>query len=112
MRRKCNPTNYFLPHYDSTLAARYARPDGPFDPHSGSYYVYSQIADLSFKRLGGTFTIPAGSPSLKFWTFYDTESDWDYAFVEINEVGTNSWTTLPDMNGLTTTSTGLSCPAG
>jgi hypothetical protein len=105
-------TSYFLPNFDSSLAARYIRPGGPYDPHSGAYYVYSQIADLSFKRLGGTFTIPAGSPSLKFWTSYDTETDWDYVFVEINEAGTDSWTTLPDVNGGTTTSTGLSCPAG
>ncbi|MEJ2600687.1 MAG: M14 family zinc carboxypeptidase [Anaerolineales bacterium] len=105
-------TSYFLPNFDSSLSARYIRPGGPYDPHSGAYYVYSQIADLSFKRLGGTFTIPAGSPSLKFWTSYDTESNWDYAFVEINEVGTDSWTTLPDQNGRTTDSTGLSCPAG
>jgi len=105
-------TSAFLPHFDSTLAARYVRPGGPYDPHSGSYYEYSQIADLSFKRLGGTFTIPDGSPTLKFWTSYDTEANWDYAFVEINEVGTDTWTTLPDMNGGTTTSTGLSCFSG
>jgi hypothetical protein len=105
-------TSYFLPHFDSTLAARYARPGGPFDPHSGMYYVYSQIADLSFKRLGGTFTIPAGSPSLKFWISYDTETDWDYAFVEVSEAGSGVWTTLPDLNGRTVSDTGLSCPEG
>ncbi len=105
-------TSYFLPHFESDLAAHYVRPGGPFDPYSGTYYVYSQIADLSFKRLGGTFTIPADSPSLKFWISYDIETLWDYAFVEINEVGTDGWTTLPDVNGLTTTDTGDSCPEG
>ena len=105
-------TSYFLPHYESTLTARYARPGGPFEPHSGAYYVYSQIADLSFKRLGGTFTLPAGSSSLKFWISYDTEPNWDFAFVEVSEAGSGVWTTLPDLNGLTTTSTGDSCPAG
>ncbi len=48
---------------------------------------------------------------LKFWVSYDNETDWDYAFVEVNEVGTDAWATLPDLNGLTTTSTGESCPA-
>jgi hypothetical protein len=105
-------TSYFLPHFDTQVAARYVRPGGPFDPHSGQYYVYSQIADSAYKRLGGTFTLPAGSPSLKFWISYDTEADWDYAFVEVSEVGTDSWTTLPDLNGLTANSTGDSCPAG
>jgi hypothetical protein len=106
-------TNYFLPHFDGTVAARYVRPGGPFDPHSGDYYVYSQMADMAYKRLGGTFNVPADpAPTLRFWVSYDIEPDWDYAFVEINEVGTDTWTTLPDLNGRTTTSTGESCPEG
>jgi hypothetical protein len=67
---------------------------------------------LAYKRLGGTFTLPAGSPTLAFWVSYDTEPDWDYAFVEINEAGTDTWTTLPDQNGRTTTGTGQSCASG
>jgi hypothetical protein len=106
------PTSYFLPHFDNTLAARYDRPGGPFDPHSGDYYVYSQLADSAYKRLGGTFDLPAGSPSLKFWTSYDIETDWDFAFVEVSEAGSGVWTTLPDQNGLTTINTGDSCTGG
>lgn len=105
-------TSYFLPQFDNIIAARYDRPGGPFNPNSGDYYVYSQRVDYAYKRLGGTFTIPAGSPKLKFWISYDIELDWDYAFVEIVEAGTDNWTTLPDANGLTTQSTGESCLAG
>lgn len=105
------PTSTFLPHFDQQIAARYDR-SGIFEPHSGSYYAYSQQADQSYKRLGGTFTLPPGNPTLKFWTSFDTESNWDYAFVEINEVGTDTWTTLPDVNGLTHTGTGDSCTSG
>jgi hypothetical protein len=105
-------TSYFLPQFDNTLGARYVRPGGPFDPHSGDYYVYSQLADSAYKRLGGTFSLPAGSPSLKFWTSYDIETNWDYAFVEVSEAGSGVWTTLPDTNGATTTNTGLSCASG
>jgi hypothetical protein len=105
-------TDYFVPHFDTTLAAQYDRPGGPFEPHSGSYYVYSQIADRSFKRLGGTFTLPGDSPSLKFWVSYDVEADWDFVFVEVSQAGSGVWTTLPDVNGLTTTTTGESCAAG
>jgi hypothetical protein len=105
-------TSAFLPHFDHSIAARYDRPGGPFDPHSGDYYVYSQMADMAFKRLGGTFTLPAGSPTLKFWVSYDIEADWDFAFVEISEAGTGVWTTLADQNGLTTTDTGDSCLSG
>jgi len=105
------PTSTFLPHFDHNIAAWYDR-IGIFDPHSGDYYVYSQQADRSYKRLGGVFTLPAGSPTLQFWVSYDIESNWDYAFVEINEVGTDTWTTLPDLNGLSTTGTGSSCASG
>jgi len=105
-------TSYFLPNVDSHVAARYVRPGGPFEPHSGQYYVYSQTADQAYKRLGGTFTLPEGSPSLTFWISYDIETDWDYAFVEIRPVGTEDWTTLPEETGLTTTATGQSCAEG
>ena len=103
-------TSYFLPHFDDTVAARYARPSGPFEPHSGDYYVYSQMANQAYKRLGGTFTLPADTPLLKFWISYDIETDYDYAFVEIRDVDTtDEWTTLADINGLTDGDTGLSC---
>jgi murein tripeptide amidase MpaA len=105
-------TSYFLPKVDSHVAARYVRPGGPFEPHSGDNYVYSQMADQAYKRLGGTFSLPDGAPSLKFWISYDIEPDWDYAFVEIRPVGSDEWTTLPDKNGLTQTATGESCKEG
>ena len=105
-------TSYFLPNFDNTVAARYVRPGGPFEPHSGDYYVYSQMADQAYKRLGGTFTLPAGASQLTFWISYDIETDWDFAFVEIHTLGQDDWTTLPDLNGLTTTSTGESCVEG
>jgi len=105
-------TSHFLSHFDSTIAARYDRPGSPFEPHSGDYYVFSQMADRSYKRLGGTFTLPTGSPTLKFWISYDIEYEWDYAFVEISEFGTDNWTTLPDVNMLTSMDTGMSCDSG
>ena len=105
-------TSDFLDTYDQKLAAQYDRPNGPFDPTSGEYYIYSQMADRSFKRLGGTFTLPADNPVLTFPTSYDIESDWDYGFVEISVAGSNAWTTLPDQNGHTATATGDSCASG
>jgi hypothetical protein len=103
------PSEY--PQFTSTPAARYARPGGPFEPHTGSSYVYSNIADVSFKRLTKTVTVPAGG-HLKFWASYDTEQDWDYLTVEARHPGQQDWTTLPDLNGSTGTGTGESCPAG
>jgi Zinc carboxypeptidase/Immune inhibitor A-like, MAM domain len=100
------------PQFASVAAAKYDRPGGPFDPHTGSYYMYSQIADVSYKRLTRTITVPGGGANLSFWTSYDTEPEWDHLFVEARTAGQDDWTTLPDLNGHTSQSTGQSCPAG
>ncbi len=100
------------PQFESNAAARYDRPGGPFDPHSGANYVYSQIADVSYKRLSKTFTVPAAGGEMSFWTSYNTEPDWDFMFVEIHTVGQDNWTTLPDLNGNTGTTPGSSCASG
>ncbi|HEX4687988.1 MAG TPA: M14 family zinc carboxypeptidase [Nocardioides sp.] len=105
------PTDQYK-QFHSWAAARYDRPGGPFDPHTGTHYVYSQIADVSYKRLTREIAVPASGGSMTFWTSYDTEPQWDHLFVEARTPGGNDWTTLPDANGHTTTDTGQSCPAG
>jgi Zinc carboxypeptidase len=95
--------------FESWPAARYAKPGGPFDPHTGTQYVYSQIADVSYKRLTREVAVPASGGSLTFWTSYDTEAAWDHLFVEARTPGGDDWTTLPDANGHTTQATGQSC---
>lgn len=49
---------------------------------------------------------------MSFQTSYNTEQDWDFVFVEARTADGSDWTTLPDMNGHTSQSTGDSCPAG
>ena len=100
------------PQFTSWASARYNRPGGPFEPHTGSHYVYSQIADVSYKRLARTISIPAGGASLSFWVSRDTEPAWDFVFVEAHTAGQDDWTTLPDANGHTSQATGDSCPEG
>ena len=41
-------------------SSRYDKPGGPFEPHTGDHYVYSQIADVSYKRLTREIPVPAG----------------------------------------------------
>lgn len=101
-----------FPQFESSVAAAWDRAGGPFAPHTGDYYVYSQIGDVSFKRLTNTVSVPAGGATLSFWTSYDTEPAWDHLFVEARPAGTDDWTTLPDQNGHTTTAPGDSCVAG
>jgi hypothetical protein len=101
-----------FPQFNSWASAKYVRPGGPFDPHTGSYYAYSQIADVSYKRLTHTISVPTGGATLSFWTSFNTEPAWDHVFVEAHTVGQDNWTTLPDLNGHTSQSTGESCPEG
>ncbi|MGH2953295.1 MAG: M14 family zinc carboxypeptidase [Solirubrobacterales bacterium] len=88
----------------------------PFEPFDGDRYMYSQRADISFKRLARTIDLTGVSagdaPSLTFQASYDTEPAWDFLFVEAHTVGEDDWTTLSDENGHTSDDTGASCPAG
>jgi Immune inhibitor A-like, MAM domain len=104
-----DPKTY--PQFDSWISAKWDRPGGPFAPHTGDFYVYSGIADITYKRLAHTVTVPAGGATMSFWTSYDTEADWDHVFVEAHTVGQDNWTTLPDLNGHTNQETGESCKA-
>ncbi|GAA4441894.1 M14 family metallopeptidase [Phytohabitans houttuyneae] len=113
------PTSSFLPpdefpQFTSEIAGDWQRPGAaPFDPLTGSWYVYSGQSDQSYKRLARTVDLTgATSGELRFWTSYDTEAEWDFLFVEAHEVGTDAWTTLPDANGHTGTETGESCASG
>jgi hypothetical protein len=98
---------------------------GPFEPVDGDWYVYSQMANVTYKRLMRTIDLTgvtaADNPTMTFQTSYDTEADWDFVFVEahtLDESPDDDWTTLPDVNGHTSPSTGpndpdlASCPAG
>jgi hypothetical protein len=101
------PATY--PQFRSWVSGGYARPGGPFEPRTGQHYLYSQIADIAYKRLLRTITVPAGGATMAFWTSYDTEAHWDFMFVEAHTVGQDDWTTLPDLNGHTSPDTGESC---
>ncbi|MFG1812147.1 M14 family zinc carboxypeptidase [Kribbella sp. NPDC049174] len=96
-----DPTGSF-PHLDSWPAAEYVSGvSGPFDPHTGLKFMYSDRADEAYKRLARTITVPAGGATLSFWTSYNLELDFDYMIVEAHTVGQDDWTTLPDANGHT-----------
>ena len=86
--------------FESWPSSVWDKPGGAFAPRTGTQYAYSQIADVSYKRLGRTITVPPGGATLSFWTSYDTEPAWDHLFVEAHTPGQEDWTTLPDANGL------------
>jgi hypothetical protein len=78
-------------------------------PSSGTRFAVSQAADGSYKRLTRRIAVPASGATVGFDLTRATEADWDFAFVEAHTVGEDDWTTLRDVNGHTTRSTGQSC---
>jgi hypothetical protein len=78
-------------------------------PRSGGHYVLSGGDDFGYKRLSRTIAVPSGGGRLTFHVTRDTEPSWDFFAVEASPVGTDDWTTLPDLNGHTSRDTGNSC---
>ncbi len=84
----------------------FARPE----PVTGDNFAYSQQADSAYKRLSRIIDVPPGGAQLSFWTSYKVEEGWDFLFVEAHPVGTDQWTTLPDLNNHTSQDPGNPCP--
>lgn len=61
----------------------------PVDPVSGEYYFWSNKADEADMILTRTFDFREhdGPLTLNFWTWFDLEEDYDYAYVEVSEDG-------------------------
>jgi len=103
------------PQFTSTAPAQWITGvAGAYSPYSGTHYVYSQRADVRYQRLMKSFTV-GGDGQFSFQVSYDTEPEWDFVFVELQDENGN-WVTLPEKNGNTQggtpESTGQSCPAG
>jgi hypothetical protein len=71
-------------------------------PHSPTNEWYSDGAAWSWFRLGQTFAIPGTGATLKFWSNYDIEEDWDYGYVEVHDLTTGEWYTLSSPNTVST----------
>jgi len=71
-------------------------------PHSPTNEWHSDGIAYSWFRLGQGFSIPTTGATLKFWTFYDIEEDWDYGYVEVHDLSTDQWYTLPGLTTVTT----------
>ena len=54
--------------------------------------------------------MPAGGAQLSFWVNRDTETNWDFFFVEAHTVGRDDWTTLPDPTATPAPTPATSCP--
>jgi hypothetical protein len=60
--------------------------------HSGQYFMWSNRADVADLRLQREFDLSGvKNATLKYWTWYDLEKDWDYAYVSVSEDGGQTW---------------------
>lgn len=64
--------------------------------HSATHSFFGGSTDNADNRLttGQTLNVAAGD-SLKFWTWYDIESGWDYGYVEVSTNGGVNWASIP-----------------
>ncbi|MGW1511723.1 M14 family zinc carboxypeptidase [Streptomyces sp. NPDC002394] len=88
----------------------------PFEPAEGSTFAAVKHADDDWARLARTVDLTgvvAGTkPRLDFQVSYDTEPGYDNLVVEAHTVGQDDWTTLPDLNGGTSTEPPADCGEG
>lgn len=68
----------------------------PTTAHSGKAFWWSDRADLLDSTLTRTLDLRGarGAATLRFWTWYEIEADFDYAYVEVSTDGGTRWATL------------------
>jgi immune inhibitor A len=67
----------------------------PTDPHSGKAMWWSDRADGLDSTLTRTVDLRgATAPKLSFWTWFEIEKDYDYAYVAVSTDGGARWATL------------------
>ncbi|HEY6204063.1 MAG TPA: choice-of-anchor J domain-containing protein, partial [Candidatus Limnocylindria bacterium] len=67
----------------------------PTDPHSGKAMWWSDRADGLDSTLTRTVDLRGATrPTLSYWTWYEIEKDYDYAYVAVSTDGGARWTTL------------------
>ena len=109
------PVDQF-PQFTSWGAADYTDVTGRIVAVEGEWAAAATHVDESYQRLGRTFDLTGLSaddtPTFEAQIAYDTEEGYDNVIVEIHTVGQEDWTTLPDLNGNTTTAVPTECEVG
>jgi immune inhibitor A len=77
--------------------------------HSGRYFWWSNRGDDSDMMLTRGFDLSdVSEATLEFWTWYDLEEDWDYAYVQISTDAGETWEILNTPSGTPTNPNGNS----
>lgn len=78
--------------------------------HSGTHGWYSDRENKLWSRLNQTFDIPETGATLKFWSSYSIEENWDYGYVEVHNLDTGEWYTLQGVKTVSTLPYGYDNP--
>jgi immune inhibitor A len=71
-------------------------------PPRGTYYVYSNEGDESATRLTRAFDLTGlTSATLQYGVWYNLESMWDYAYIQVSADGGQSWQLLSSLRTTT-----------
>ncbi|MFB6612202.1 M14 family zinc carboxypeptidase [Agromyces sp. NPDC056379] len=105
-----------FPQFESWAAADYVDAEGRVVPVEGAWAVAATHIDDGYQRLARTFDLTgvpaADAPTFEAQMAFETEVGYDHVIVEARPVGTEEWTTLPDLNGGTSTEVPAECEAG
>jgi hypothetical protein len=105
-----------FPQFASRGAAEYPIGGGPYSPVEGQRYAGAVHADNSYTRLTKTVDLTsvtaADSPELQFQLSLNAEPGYDHLLIEARTAGGDDWTTLPDLNGGTSTDVPADCEQG
>ena len=68
----------------------------PTEAHSGQRFWWSNRGDSTDSMLTREVDLTkVNAATLRFWTWFDIEKGWDYAYVEVSENGGAMWSILP-----------------
>lgn len=85
----------------------------PETAHSSQFAYWSNRVDSSDTRLTRTFDLSSvNSATLSYWTWYDIEDGWDYAYVMVSPDGGASWDILETEHSTTRNPHGTSYGPG
>jgi hypothetical protein len=77
--------------------------------HSGRYFWWSNRGDDSDMSLTRSFDLSdVSTATLSYWTWYDIEEDWDYAYLQVSADGGDTWRILRTPSGVGTNPNGNS----
>ncbi|MFG3493504.1 M14 family zinc carboxypeptidase [Streptomyces sp. NPDC047928] len=105
-----------FPWFRSAAAGDYPDVRTPYEPYEGETFAAARHAHNAWMRLSRTADltgVDAGArPTLRFRLSHDTEPGYDHVIIEARTQGRDDWTTLPDLNGHTSTRLPDDCAEG